>query len=121
MHIEILEKDSSITGNNSTYQAYIDDLRAKLTFLNDSYNSLKNSLPSIGISSDSINIIRSKLMHFINNIKIETPDKQSLMLKEFVKHIRYNLANDVVEINVIIASPETSSEIIFDKHLFSSY
>lgn len=55
------------------------------------------------------------MKHFINTIKVETPNKQILMLKEFVQHIRYNLINDVVEIKVAIISPEDSSEIIFSK------
>ncbi|WP_278247453.1 hypothetical protein [Clostridium beijerinckii] len=42
------------------------------------------------------------------------------MLKEFVQYIRYNLANDVVEIKVAIISPENSSEIIFQEFLYSS-
>lgn len=89
-------------------------------FLTNSYNSLNDSISTGSISSEFINIIRSKIKHFINTIEVETPDKQILMLKEFVQYIRYNLANDVVEIKVAIISPENSSEIIFQEFLYSS-
>lgn len=121
MRIEILEKDSAISGINSSYQTYIEDLKSNLAKQTDSYNSLRNLISINLISSDSISIIRSKMKHFINTIKVETPDKQILMLKEFVQHIRYNLANDVVEIKVAIISPEDSSEIIFQKFLYTSF
>lgn len=120
MRIELLERDSDITINKSKYKSYIDELSNKLTDLNNSRESIKNEIFNASINSVSIDINKSRLKHFINNIHSETPDKQNILLKEFIKSINYNLMNDVIEIRLIIKSLENSAESLFEKMLYTT-
>lgn len=120
MRIELLEKDSSITNNKSQYKAYLEELNDKITNLNISYNSIKNELSHSSTTSESIDIVKNKMNYFKNNINAETPDKQNMLLKEYISSINYNLVNDVLSINLIIKSPENSTETLFEKILYTS-
>ncbi|MCB2342542.1 hypothetical protein [Clostridium estertheticum] len=120
MRIELLEKDSSITNNKSQYKTYLEELNNKITNLNTSYNSIRNELYNSSTTSDSIDIIKNKMTYFKNNINAETPEKQNMLLKEYISSINYNLVNDVLSITLIIRSPENPTESLFEKILYTS-
>ena len=65
-------------------------------------------------------IIKNKMNYFKNNINSETPNKQNMLLKEYISSINYNLVNDVLGINLIIKLPENSTETIFEKIIYAS-
>ncbi len=94
---------------------YIEEYNTQLNELILRKQVYVNEIETNEIDIEVVEIIRNKLIYFINNIKTESPDKQNLMLKEFVSTINYNIANNTITIKVVFCNPNSREICLFSK------
>lgn len=110
--IKIASNESISIDAAQSFSQYIFQLEEELKALKAKEKKLEDGIPEANIAPDIVEAVRAKMKDFVNRIRIEPPDMQWHLLKEYIKIIVFDEYVGSYKISVDVLGKEGETDIL---------